>query len=124
MTNTFIISWDMTGLEAVVDVTQDLAAGELREQEMLFDILKEPEANHGNGPWRRISSIIQMMTLRARANTHRHYEIYSIQTVDDIDRSTLERLFEDNPQGAAELIRDRGTKLYSDRISKRTQVIV
>ena len=123
MTNTFIISWDMTGLEAVVDVTQDLAAGELRDQEVLFDILKEPEANHGNEPWRRINSIIQTMTLRARANTQRHYEIYSIQTVDDIDRSTLERLFEDDPQSAAELIRDRGTKLYSDRISKRTQVI-
>jgi len=123
MTNTFIISWDMTGLEAVVDVTQDLAAGELRDQEVLFDILKEPEANHGNEPWRRINSIIQTMTLRARANTQRHYEIYSIQTVDDIDRSTLERLFEDDPQAAAELIRDRGTKLYSDRIAKRTQVI-
>jgi len=123
MTNTFIISWDMTGLEAVVDVTQDLAAGELRDQEVLFDILKEPEANHGNEPWRRINSTIQMMTLRARANTQRHYEIYSIQTVDDIDRSTLERLFEDDPQAAAELIRDRGTKLYSDRIAKRTQVI-
>ena len=123
MTNTFIISWDMTGLEAVVDVTQDLAAGELRDQEVLFDILKDPEANHGNEPWRRINSTIQMMTLRARANTQRHYEIYSIQTVDDIDRATLERLFEDDPQAAAELIRDRGTKLYSDRIAKRTQVI-
>jgi len=123
MTNTFIISWDMTGLEAVVDVTQDLAAGELRDQEVLFDILKDPEANHGNEPWRRINSIIQSMTLRARANTQRHYEIYSIQTVDDIDKSTLERLFEDDPQAAAELIRDRGTKLYSDRIAKRTQVI-
>jgi len=124
MTNTFIISWDMTGLEAVVDVTQDLAAGELRDQEVLFDILKDPEANHGNEPWRRINSIIQSMTLRARANTQRHYEIYSIQTVEDIDKSTLERLFEDDPQAAAELIRDRGTKLYSDRIAKRTQVIV
>ena len=81
MTNTFIISWDMTGLEAVVDITQDLAAGELRDQEVLFDILKDPEANHGNEPWRKISNIIQSMTLRARANTQRHYEIYSIQTV-------------------------------------------
>ena len=63
------------------------------------------------------------MTLRARANTQRHYEIYGIQTVEDIDKSTLERLFEDDPQAAAELIRERGTKLYSDRIAKRTQVI-
>jgi hypothetical protein len=124
MTNTFIVSWDMTGLEAIVDVTQDLAAGELREQEILFDILKEPDEIHGNEPWRRINSIIQSMTIRARANTQRHYEIYSIQTVKNIDRATLMGLFEEDPQAAADLIRDRGTKLYSDRIAKQTQVIV
>jgi len=124
MTNTFIVSWDMAGLEAVIDVTQDLAAGELREQEMLFDILKEPDEIHGNEPIRRINSIIQTMTLRARYNPQRHYEIYSIQTVDGIDKQTLEQLFKDDPQSAAELIRDRGAKLYSDRIAKKTQVII
>jgi hypothetical protein len=32
-------------------------------------------------------------------------------------------MFEDTPQTAADLIRGRGEKLYSDRVEKRTQVI-
>mgnify|MGYP003350648568 CR=1 FL=1 len=37
-----------------------------------------------------------------------------------ITAEDLKRMFEDNPQGTADLIRERGTKLYSDRqTSKR-----
>lgn len=124
VTNTFIISWDMTGLEAVVDVTQDLIDGNNWEKESLFERIKDPEGDHRNKYAAKVSTIVQMMQLRARANTQRHYEIYYIHTSSSIDKASLERLFNDNPQGAAELIRDRGTKLYSDRISKKTQVIV
>lgn len=124
VTNTFIVSWDMTGLEAVVDITQDLVLGELFEKESLFDRIKEPDADIHNEHVRKINSIIQMMTLRARANPQRHYEIYSLNTVKGIDKETLEQLFNDSPQSAADLIRERGTKLYSDRVHKKTQVIV
>lgn len=123
MSNTFIISWDMTGLEAVVDVTQDLVAGELREKAIVFDLLKDPDQKYENEHVRKVNSILQMMTLRARANPQRHYEIYSINTVEGIDKDTLEQLFNDDPQAAANLIRDRGKKLYSDRVDKRVQVI-
>ena len=121
--NTFIVSWDMTGLEAVVDVTQELVAGELWEKEIIFERLKDPDGDYLNEYARKINSILQMMTLRARANPQRHYEIYSINTTDSIDKDTLERLFNDDPQSAADLIRARGNKLYSDRVNKRTQVI-
>jgi len=123
VTNTFIISWDMTGLEAVVDITQDLVAGELREKDILFDLLKDPDEKYENEHVRKVNSILQRMTLRARANPQRHYEIYSINTVGGIDKDTLEQLFKDSPQTAADLIRDRGTKLYSDRVNKKVQVI-
>ena len=121
--NTFIISWDMTGLEAVVDVTQELIAGELWEKTVLFDRIKDPDGDFHNEHARKVNSIIQMMTLRARANPQRHYEIYHINTTKGIDRDTLVRLFLDDPQSAADLIRERGTKMYSDRVNKRTQVI-
>jgi hypothetical protein len=121
--NTFIVSWDMTGLEAVVDITQDLVDGERWEKEIIFDRLKDPDGEYKNEHVRKVNSILQMMTLRARANPQRHYEIYSINTVDGIDKATLEQLFTDNPQSAAELIRERGHKLYSDRVDKRVQVI-
>jgi hypothetical protein len=123
VSNTFIVSWDMTGLEAVVDITQELVLGELREKDILFDRLKDPDEKYENEHVRKVNSILQMMTLRARANPQRHYEIYSINTTSSIDKDTLEQLFNDNPQSAADLIRDRGTKLYSDRVNKRVQVI-
>lgn len=113
----------MTGLEAVVDVTQDLVDGEVWEKEILFERLKNPDEHYLNEHARKINSILQMMTLRARANPQRHYEIYSINTVGDIDKDTLEQLFNDSPQTAADLIRERGNKLYSDRVDKRVQVI-
>lgn len=124
VTNTFIISWDMTGLEAVVDITQDLVDGDQWEKEKIFDIIKDPDNVPINEYARKVGSIIHMMKMRARANTQRHYEIYYIHTEGSITKETLTRLFEDDPQASAELIRDRGEKLYSDRIEKKTQVIV
>lgn len=124
VTNTFIISWDMTGLEAVVDITQDLIDGDQWEKEKLFAIIKDPDDVPVNEYARKVGNIIHVMKLRARANSQRHYEIYYIHTEGSITKETLERYFEDDPQASAELIRERGTKLYSDRISKQAQVIV
>jgi hypothetical protein len=113
----------MTGLEAVVDITQNLIEGELREKDILFDRIKDPDQKFENEPVSKVNRIIQMMTLRARVNSQRHYEIYYLHTSTDITKADLDRYFLDNPQGTAELIRERGTKLYSDRISKKIQVI-
>lgn len=66
--NTFIISWDMTGLEAVVDVTQDLLDSAQWEKDVLFDVIKDPDGERQNEYARKLTNIIQMMTLRARAN--------------------------------------------------------
>lgn len=124
LTNTFIISWDMTGLEAVVDITQDLIDGDRWEKEKLFDIIKNPDDVPVNDYAKKVGRIIHMMRMRAMANTQRHYEIYYIHTDASITKETLERLFNDDPQASADLIRDRGEKLYSDRVNKKTQVIV
>ena len=123
MNNTFIISWDMTGLEAVVDITQDLIDGDQWEKGKLFDIIKDPDKVPSNEHARKINHVVTMMRMRAMANTQRHYEIYTIHTNPDISSTMLERMFTDNPQAAADLIRERGTKLYSDRVNKKTQVL-
>lgn len=113
----------MTGLEAVVDITQDIVNGDNWEKDTLFERIKDPDGDFQNIHVRKLMSIIQTMTLRARANPQRHYEVYSIKTMNSIDKETLENLFTESPQSAADLIRDRGTKLYSDRVDKRVQVI-
>lgn len=107
--NLFIVVWDMTGLEAIYDVH------ELQSE----DVLRRLRDEKGS----KLSQTLFYITQRARANMHRCYEIYSINTIKEIDRLTLADLFHENPQAAAELIREHGVKIYSDRASKKVQVI-
>ena len=122
-TNTYIVYWDMTGLEAVVDITEKLARANDFERESLFDRIKEPEKEPYNKNMREINNMIHTMMLRARANPQRHYEIYMLKTNEDITKEDLDRYFDDNAQAIVNLIRERGEKIYSDRIEKRVQVI-
>lgn len=113
--NKYVLMWDCYGLESCVDVTEDFDRANLFDKESIFDRLKDPENTPVNQPMVRISRTISMMQLRARFNPQRNYEIYYIVTTDGITEESLRGYFEDNPQGAAELIRERGTKLWSDR---------
>lgn len=113
-TNAFLLSWDCYGLESCVPITQyeDL------EKEALFDILnnKEPKANP-------LSQIVYRMTLRARFNPQRNYEIYAVDCDPSITEDSLVQLFENDPQAAAELIRAKGIKLYSDRTTAKRCIV-
>jgi len=121
--NTYIISWDQTGLEAVVDITENIARGNAFEREQIWDLLKDPSRTPRNEWVHEVNHMVGMMMMRARANPQRHYEIYSINTDDSITKEDLTQMFEDTPQTAADLIRERGNQLYSDRASKRDRVI-
>lgn len=107
--NIFIVVWDMTGLEAVID------CNELQGE----DVMKALRGEKGS----RLGEVLFYLNMRARANMHRHYEVYSIHTESNITKETLEELFNENPQAGADLIREHGTKIYSDRMPKKTQVI-
>lgn len=67
---------------------------------------------------------LNAMVLRARFNQQRHYEIYTVDVDDSITDLDMIELFEDNPQGMADLIRERGYKLYSDRAERSKERIV
>lgn len=99
--NIFLLVWHMEGLEAIVDI-RDIDAADTMSR------LKGEPAT-------ALRSQLNYFILRARFNSHRHYEIYSIHTSKDISESDLQGLFEDDPQSAVDLIRKRGTMLYSDR---------
>lgn len=121
--NTYIISWDQTGLEAVVDITENITRGNAFEREQIWDLLKDPGRTPRNEWVHEVNHMVGIMMIRARANPQRHYEIYSINTDDSIGKEDLTQMFEDSPQTAADLIRGRGNKLYSDRANKRDRVI-
>ena len=55
-------------------------------------------------------------------NPQRHYEVYTVQTDPSINKDDMVRMFEDSPQTMADLVRERGNKLYSDRSKNTTKI--
>jgi hypothetical protein len=121
--NLFIVSWDNTGLEACIDLTEDRDRSDSFEQEKIFDLIRDPEKTPINEPLRQVNQLVGMMILRAKANPQRHYEIYSVTATQDVTAENLRELFENNPQVAADMIRERGNRLYSDRVNQKNIVI-
>jgi len=117
--NLFILSWDNTGLEACVDITKDRDQSETFEQGKLFDIIRDPDSVLRNEHLAKVNQMVGMMIVRARANPQRHYEIYTVTSDRTVTAKDLRDLFESTPQEAADMIRERGTKLFSDRANKK-----
>lgn len=110
--NTFLLSWDMLGPEAVINVTEI-------EKQTVWDTLRDtPSLNT------KLQHIVSMMMLRARSNTQRHYEIYTVNMEDGITEEDVREMFETGPQQMADLIRERGNRIYSNRFDKNEAKIV
>ena len=113
----FLLSWDIHGLESLLDLTTLDSLREQEEKMRMLKILSDPEARDpGDQTGAALNRTIQSILLRARYNSQRHYEVYTIQVDAKITERDMWELFNNNPQHAAELIRERGTQLYSDRI--------
>ena len=109
--NLFIMAWDCNGLEAVVNITE-------YEKESTWAMLQDKE------PPKQIGHIVNYLMIRARANGQRHYEIYTMTVQEGITDEDIRGMFESDPQGSADLIRDRGNQIYSDRRDKTAVKIV
>lgn len=114
-TNAFIFMWDYNGIETIVPITQ------YEEQEKLntWAILKgEPV---GSNP---LNDIVKYMIMRAQFNPDRRYEIYAIDCAEDwMDEEFWAEEWEKHPQTTADLIRDRGEKIFSHRASKKIKIV-
>jgi len=106
-TNAFIFSWDNMGIESIIPISQY----EHFDQENLLRMIASEDTVRNP-----LTSIVQNLLLRARFNTQRHYEIYAIDCTKEMDEAFWREQWEEHPQFTAELIRERGHKLYSDRI--------
>lgn len=105
--NWFAVMWDNQGLEAVAHIP-DLKMS-------TFALLKNQKPP--------VPPNLLAWELRARYNSQRHYEIYLISVEPGIDETDIRTMFEGDPQYAADLIRSRGQKFYSDRLEQRKVVI-
>mgnify|MGYP000093608653 CR=1 FL=1 len=100
----FIVVWCSDGLEWVEDISN-------HDQKAMWSTLK-------GEPPKSISDKLKAAIFRARLNTQRSYEIYSITAIDGIMKSDIVEMFNLDPQGAAEIIRDKGYKIFADRVTK------
>ena len=105
----FVVMWDCNGLEAVAEV---------------YDPALKAWAILGNKPVPKENFNINHWKLRAQFNPQRHYEIYAIGVDGSMDREDLVKMFDQDPQSAADLIRARGEKLYSDRRSANKKIAI
>ena len=97
--NLFLVMWDNQGLECCLDITT-------YEQEFVWGRLSDTPAP---------SFPIARLMLRARQNSQRHYEIYTISTEPNITKEDLIEFFNKEPQYTVDLIRERGRQIYSNR---------
>jgi len=103
----FAVMWDCHGLEALARVPEPT--------DTTFALLKGEKAPSMPN--------IMHWQLRARANSQRHYEIYTFSASDDVDIDDIREMFESNPQVAADTIRRIGHQIYSDRVADHQVVI-
>lgn len=114
----FIAMWDNTGLESIFDVDAEMAQRDAYEKRKLWNILKDEKMLEY-----RSSIPLQLLILRAKANSQRHYEIYQF-TTDGLDMDDVKSMFEDNPQFIVNHIRKNGRKIFSERFELKKSVIV
>lgn len=107
-TRQFLLMWDCYGLETVADYTEYSQA---KMWQTLQGVKDDPH-DAFNAP--SFPSLNALM-MRARYNSQRNYEIYAVEAQEGITREDLIQMFEDSPQHAAELIRERGYCIFNGR---------
>ena len=110
MSHQFLIMWCNEGLECCIDITAD-------EQRRMWQSLRGEPVSESAIP------NYNHLLLRARYNSQRHYEIYSVEATDGITAEDIREMFEADPQGAADTIRRLGHCLHSDRAERQRVVI-
>jgi hypothetical protein len=111
--NSFLFSWDMNGIERII------CLNEYRDwdESNTFKILKgEPTAENP------INWILNTVLLRAKFNSHRHYEIYTITADLELDTDFWKNQWEKYPQETANIVREKGNKIHSDRMPNTVKI--
>jgi hypothetical protein len=104
----FAVMWDCNGLESIGEIV---------------DPAFKTWAVIANKPVPQENFNLEHWKLRARVNAHRHYEIYAIGVDGNISREDIVDMFQRDPQSAADLIRARGEKIYSDRRTQKDAIV-
>jgi hypothetical protein len=91
--------WDMYGLEFCQDITV------VEKRNMISALKGQPLERPFN---------LNALLLRAKFNSQRNYEIYTMTVEQGIKETDVRSWFDSDPQEAVNQIRARGRKLYGD----------
>jgi hypothetical protein len=112
--NAYLFMWNCHGIESIVPITE-------YEDQMKLDawvILKGETP--GKNP---IDDIVGSMIMRARFNAERNYEIYAMDCEEGITREDLFEFWDNSPQSAADITREKGICLFTNRnLSRPIQI--
>lgn len=113
-TNAYIFAWDQKGIDSIIPIGQY----EEWDKNNTWNVLNDQPVKRNP-----LNSILQSLILRAKYNSQRHYEIYSVDCAFPIDEAEWREIWANDPQGTADLIRERGYQIYSDREDRTSHVI-
>jgi len=116
-TKHYLAVWDCNGLESLHDVDYHMDRYNEWEKQQVVAILKNERIPDQPG-----GIPLQMLILRARANSQRAYEIYEFNST--LKYKEFTEAFNDNPQPIVEWIRENGKKVYSDYVKQEKKLIV
>lgn len=105
----FLASFHNEGFECIVDLTA------IDEENVVAKLNDEPERN--------INSIINMITMRARFNSHRNTEVWIIKIDSEFTEESFKAWQEEDPQAVANFFRDCGDNIYGGDHRKAEHVI-
>ena len=108
MNSRFLAMWDCNGLECMFDITG------FEHDAMIAGLKNETFKMPFN---------LSTLMLRARYNSQRSYEIYTFEVEGELSLAEMEDMFNNSPQYFAELIREKGNKIYSDYTPNTRKVI-
>ena len=105
-----LVMWCNTGLECCVNISTI-------DKQIMWASLKGEE----NLP---TLPNLNMLIMRARYNSQRHYEIYTVDIDHTLTAEDVEQMFATDAQSIVDLIRVRGHQIYSDRVDSSRAYIV
>jgi hypothetical protein len=113
----YLVSWDCNGVEFFEEITEHHPDNWAKNY--LFDSIKE--SKKVSNP---MGFSLQALTLRARFNSQRHYEIYVFTSEDDIGPNEIEKWFSDDAQGFADWVRgNHSHKIWDDRVKEKPAIV-
>jgi len=108
--NAYLFMWNCHGIESIVPITEYEDQAKLD----MWNILKEKPT--GKNP---MDDILGAMLMRARFNAERSYEVYAMDCDEGITQEDLFDFWDTSPQAAADLTREKGVCLFSNRNKSR-----